>query len=71
MVRADTPDRTIAVHRDTWANLRPEFAVMVAPPISVSSLPVTWQPAPDSRRLAQQARSRGNMPVARHRRPVR
>nr|WP_296064838.1 hypothetical protein [uncultured Actinoplanes sp.] len=60
---------TIAVHRGTWTDLPPELAVMVAPPITVSAAPVerpvgTW-------RKAQLARSRGNMPVAKHRRAAR
>ena len=58
-----------AVHRGDWADLAPELAAMVAPPVSVSATPVerpvgAW-------RKAQLARSRGNMPVARHRRPTR
>ena len=68
---------TIAVHRGDWTDLPPELAAMVAPPVSVSATPVEpirrgltaesigpW-------RLAQLARSRGNMPVRRHRRPAR
>ena len=56
---------TIAVHRGDWTNLAPELAAMVAPPVTVSALPVgrpigTW-------RRGQLARSRGNMPVGRHR----
>jgi hypothetical protein len=59
----------IAVQRGDWANLAPEFAAMVAPPVTVSAMPVgrtlgTW-------RKAQLARSRGNMPVARHHRASR
>ncbi len=59
----------IAVHRGDWADLSPELAAMVAPPVTVSAFPVerpvgTW-------RKAQLARSRGNMPVARHRRAPR
>jgi hypothetical protein len=58
-----------AVHRGAWSDLAPELAAMVAPPVTVSVTPVerpvgTW-------RKAQLARSRGNMPVARHRRPTR
>jgi hypothetical protein len=60
---------TIAVQRGDWAGLPPEMAAMVAPPVTVSSAPVgrpvgAW-------RKAQLARSRGNMPVARHRRSTR
>jgi hypothetical protein len=60
---------TIAVHRGDWGALTPELAAMVAPPVSVSATPVgrpvgAW-------RKAQLARSRGNMPVARHGRPNR
>jgi hypothetical protein len=49
---------TIAVHRGDWANLAPELATLVAPPVG------QW-------RKGQLARSRGNMPVGRHRRPAR
>ena len=60
---------TFAVHRGNWSDLTPEMAAMVAPPVIVSTMPVgrplgAW-------RKAQLARSRGNMPVARHRRPTR
>jgi hypothetical protein len=60
---------TIAVQRGAWANLAPELAAMVAPPVTVSTAPVgrpvgTW-------RKGQLARSRGNMPVGRHRQPAR
>ena len=71
MAEADCPDTTIAVHRGAWSNLAPEFAAMVAPPISVSSLPVTAKAGPDAWRRGQQARSRANMPVGRHHRPTR
>jgi hypothetical protein len=59
---------TIAVVRGAW-DLPPETAAMVAPPVTVSALPVE-RPA-DTWRKAQLARSRGNMPVARHRRAAR
>ena len=60
---------TIAVQRADWVGLAPEMAAMVAPPVIVSATPVgrplgAW-------RKAQLARSRGNMPVARHRRSTR
>jgi hypothetical protein len=60
---------TIAVQRADWVGLTPEMAAMVAPPVIVSAMPVgrplgAW-------RKAQLARSRGNMPVTRHRRPTR
>ena len=58
---------TITVHRGTWSD--PELAEMVAPPVTVISRPVE-QPA-DPWRQAQLQRSRGNMPVDRHRRPAR
>jgi hypothetical protein len=59
----------IAVQRADWVGLAPEMAAMVAPPVIVSAAPVgrplgAW-------RKAQLARSRGNMPVTRHRRPTR
>ena len=60
---------TIAVQRGHWVDLAPELAAMVAPPVTVSAAPVgrpvgAW-------RKAQLARSRGNMPVARHHRASR
>jgi hypothetical protein len=60
---------TIAVQRGDWDNLAPELAAMVAPPVTVFSAPVE-RPLGEWRK-AQLARSRGNMPVARHRRPTR
>lgn len=58
---------TIGVQRGAWSD--PKLAEMVAPPVTVSSIPVgrplgAW-------RQGQLARSRGNMPVERHRRPNR
>ena len=55
---------TIGVQRGTWSD--PELVDMVAPPVTVSSIPV--ERPPDSWRQGQLARSRGNMPVERHRR---
>jgi hypothetical protein len=56
---------TIAVHRGAWASLSPELAAMVAPPVTVSAMPLE-RPV-DRWRKGQLARSRGNMPVGRHR----
>ena len=74
MAESDTvATSTIAVHREAWAD--PVLAAMVAPPVIVSALPVPAGPAPagplDIWRRGQLARSRGNMPVGRHRRPTR
>jgi hypothetical protein len=60
---------TIAVHRGHWTNLAPELALLVAPPVTVSATPLERQT--DAWRKAQLARSRGNMPVTRHRRSAR
>ena len=60
---------TITVQRGDWANLPPELAAMVAPPVTVSAAPFERPVGPW--RKAQLARSRANMPVARHRRPSR
>jgi hypothetical protein len=61
---------TIAVHRDVWTKLTPELAALVAPPVSVSAAPLhnhdPGRPVGAWRR-GQLARSRGNMPVRRHR----
>jgi hypothetical protein len=64
---------TIAVQRGAWTNLAPELAAILAPPVTVSTQPVD-QPgerAVGPWRKGQLARSRGNMPVARHRRVAR
>jgi hypothetical protein len=58
---------TITVHRGDWPD--PELAAMVAPPVTVSALPLE-RPI-DPWRRGQLARSRGNMPVGRHRRAIR
>jgi hypothetical protein len=83
MAEADCPGTTISVDRGAWSNLSEEHAAMVAPPITVSSLPRSGAAEPDLAALAaaeagsevlrqaQQARSRANMPVERHRRPNR
>ena len=63
---------TIAVHRGTWTD--PDLAAMVAPPVTVVSMPVAEPFAigkVDDWRRAQLQRSRGNMPVGRHRGPAR
>ena len=60
---------TIMVQRADWVGLAPEMAAMVAPPVIVSATPV-GRPI-DPWRKAQLARSRGNMPVGRHRHPAR
>jgi hypothetical protein len=65
MAEADCAGPAIAVHRGAWAD--PEVAAMVAPPVTVSTMPL-WRPV-NPWRLGQLARSRGNMPVGRHRRP--
>jgi hypothetical protein len=65
---------TIAVHRGDWTNLAPDIAAMVAPPVSVSAAPVArppGSPVVGVWRKGQLARSRGNMPVGRHRRAAR
>ena len=58
---------TIGVQRGAWSD--PALVDMVAPPVTVSSIPLerpvgAW-------RQGQLARSRGNMPVERHRRTNR
>jgi len=58
----------IAVQRGDWAALAPDLAALVAPPVTVTAAPVGRSVGPW--RKAQLARSRGNMPVARHRRPA-
>ncbi|OJF14580.1 hypothetical protein [Couchioplanes caeruleus] len=78
MAESDTvATSTIAVHRGAWASICPnlpaDVAAMVAPPVLVSSLPVTDAgTAQQERRRAREARFRGNMPsvpaYGRHRR---
>ncbi|AGZ39784.1 hypothetical protein [Actinoplanes friuliensis] len=58
---------TIAVHRGVWdsfcPNLPADVAAMVAPPVTVSSLPVQSPAEPVAvERRARQAKMRGNMP---------
>jgi hypothetical protein len=58
---------TIAVHRGAWDSLCPKMpadvAAMVAPPVTVSSFPVTDAAPPGAAvRAAKQAKMRGNMP---------
>ncbi|MEU8814587.1 hypothetical protein [Actinoplanes sp. NPDC048796] len=60
---------TIAVQRGDWTNLAPDLAGLVAPPVTVSALPLP-RPVGDWRK-GQQARSRANMPVGKHHRPAR
>jgi hypothetical protein len=68
MAETDTvATSTIGVQRGAWSD--PELVDMVAPPVIVSSIPV--ERAPGAWRQGQLARSRGNMPVERHRRPNR
>ena len=68
MAESDTvATSTIGVQLGVWSD--PELVDMVAPPVTVSSIPVerpvgVW-------RQGQLARSRGNMPVDRHRRTNR
>jgi hypothetical protein len=60
-------DCTIAVQCGAWTD--PDIAALVAPPVTVSARPITR--TVDPWRAGQEARSRGNMPVGRHRRPAR
>ena len=68
MAESDTvATSTIAVHRGAWEsvcpNLPADVAAMVAPPVTVSSFPVTGAAAPVAAvRKAKQAQLRGNMP---------
>jgi hypothetical protein len=67
MAEVDCGATTFGVHRGAWAD--PELAAMVAPPVIVSSTPI-GRPM-DPWRRGQLVRSRGNMPVGKHRRPAR
>jgi len=58
----------IAVQRGDWAKLAPDLAALVAPPVTVTAAPIGRPVGPW--RKAQLARSRGNMPMTRHRRPA-
>ncbi|MEV6488309.1 hypothetical protein AB0M20_06690 [Actinoplanes sp. NPDC051633] len=57
----------LSVQRGAWED--PAVAAMVAPPVTVVSIPI--ERPMGSWRRAQLQRSRGNMPVGRHRRPPR
>jgi hypothetical protein len=65
---SDADGMTIGVQREVWADLSPELAGLVAPPIVVTARPA--QRPVNAHRRAQLSRSRGNMPVGRHRRPA-
>ena len=68
MAESDTiATSTIAVQGGAWPD--PVLAALVAPPVLVSSTPVEKSVGPW--RLGQLARSRGNMPVGRHRGAIR
>jgi len=67
MAHADCAAIAIAVQRGVWTD--PEVAAMVAPPVTVSAVPLSRLMTPW--RQGQLARSRGNMPVGRHRRRTR
>jgi hypothetical protein len=67
MAEADCPATAFVVQRGAWSD--PMLAAMVAPPVVVSAAPVPRRL--DHWRRGQLARSRGNMPVGRHRRPAR
>jgi len=68
MAESDTvATSTIGVQRGAWSD--PDLIDMVAPPVTVSSQPV--ERPMDPWRQRQLARSRGNMPVERHRRTNR
>jgi hypothetical protein len=67
MAQVDCGGTTIAVHRGTWSD--PEVAAMVAPPVTVSSMP--FERPPNPWRRGQLARAGANMPVGKHHRPTR
>lgn len=81
MAETDYSATTYSVDRGAWSHLSAEEAVLVAPPITVSSRPAGPQPdaaaleaverGAEALRRAQQARSQANMPVGRHTRPTR
>jgi hypothetical protein len=58
---------TISVQRGVWSD--PQVAAMIAPPVTVSSMP--FERPMNPWRRGQLARSRANMPVGRHRHPTR
>lgn len=58
---------TVAVDRGVWADAA--LAAMVAPPVTVSSLPLAAVPE-DLQRRMKEARMRQYMPSSRHRRTI-
>ena len=66
MPESESIGSSIGVQRGVWTDLPPDVAVMVAPPVTVTASPV--QRPMNPLRKAQLSRSRGNMPVGRHRR---
>jgi hypothetical protein len=67
MAEVDCGATTYGVHRGAWAD--PELAVMVAPPVTVSSTPIN-RPL-DAYWTGPPVRSTGNMPVGKHRHAAR
>jgi hypothetical protein len=63
MFEAVSGATSFAVQRGTWSD--PAIAAMVAPPVVVSSMPIGR--AMNPWRRGQLERSRGNMPVGKHR----
>lgn len=62
MTESETVSRsTVAVHRDAWERVCPELqadlAAMVAPPVTVSSLPVLPVPGGEHTRAAGKRRN--------------
>ncbi len=66
MPESESVGSSISVQRGVWADLPPDMAVMLAPPVTVTARPAERPVNPH--RTAQLSRSRGNMPVGRHRR---
>jgi hypothetical protein len=67
MVEVDCGVTTFGVHRGAWAD--PDLAVMVAPPVTVSSYPI-GRPL-DAYPAGPSARAREIVPVGKHRHPAR
>lgn len=64
MPESNSVGSSISVQRGVWADLPPEVAIMLAPPVTVTARPAE-RPV-NLHRASQLSRSRGTMPVVRY-----
>lgn len=64
MPEINSAGTSISVQRGVWADLPPEVAIMLAPPVTVTARPAERPVNPHP--TSQLSRSRGAMPVVRY-----